>query len=70
MTWRKIKRDSDGSIKQYIADTMYALLPIVVRGSGNAVLLIDKENWIYEKANLKNNPHYTHYYQVPEQMEE
>lgn len=70
MTWRKIKRDSNGSIKQHIADTMYALLPIVVRGAGKSVLFIDKDNWIYAKGNIDRHPRYTHYFQVPEQMEE
>lgn len=70
MTWRKIKRDSDGSIKQHIADTMYALLPIVVRGAEKSVLFIDKDNWVYAKGNIDRHPRYTHYLPVPELKEE
>lgn len=70
MTWKKIKRDSDGCVKQHIADTMYALLPIVVRGAGSSVLFLHKDNWIYAMGNINRHPRYTHYFPVPEQMEE
>lgn len=69
MGWRKIKRDSDGCVKQHIADTMYALLPIVVRGATKSVVL-DKYNWVYAKGKIDRNPNYTHYLPVPELKEE
>lgn len=69
MGWRKIKREGV-CIRQYTLDCMFALLPIVVLGKDNEVILVNKDNWITMRDYIGGHTHYTHYLPVPELKEE
>ena len=65
MEWREIKRDSDG-VRQYSLDAMYVQLPIIVIDKMGNVVLVTKQNWLYEKGFLDAHKDYTHYLPVPQ----